>query len=85
MNMALYIPHASTRYWVFIIRNVVLMSGLQTNSWISQYVVVPAVPAWVLVTVGTSPDMNEEFVSAFQGIICKKDLPPFTENIGYVL
>jgi hypothetical protein len=50
----------------------------------SQYVVVPAGPAWVLATVGTSSDVNEEFVSAFQGIICKKDLPPFTEKIGYV-
>jgi len=51
----------------------------------SQYIVVQAGPAWVLATVGTSPDVNEEFVSTFQGIICQKDLPPFTEKIGYVL
>jgi len=51
----------------------------------SQYVVVQAGAAWVLATVGTSPDTNEEFVSTFQGIICQKDLPPFTEKIGYVI
>ena len=34
---------------------------------------------------GPSPDMNEKFVSAFQGIICKKDLPPFTKKVGYIL
>ena len=27
---------------------------------------------------------NEEVVALFQGIICKKDLPPFTERLGYV-
>jgi hypothetical protein len=66
------------------VRNVYLPTHLQSNSWMSQYVVVPAGPGWVLATVGTSPDTNEEFVSAFQGIICKKDLPPFTQKIGYV-
>jgi len=48
----------------------------------SQYVVVPAGPTWILATIGASPDMNEEFVLAFQGIICKKDLPPFTKKVG---
>jgi len=51
----------------------------------TQYVAVPAGPAWILATAGASPEMNEEFVLAFQGIICRMDLPPFTEKIGYVV
>ena len=27
---------------------------------------------------------NEELIASFQGIICKKDLPLFTERLGYV-
>jgi len=48
----------------------------------AQYVAVPSGAAWVLATVGSPEDGNEEFVSSFQGIICKMDLPPFTEKIG---
>lgn len=28
---------------------------------------------------------SEELVVSFQGILCKKDLPPFTEKFGYVI
>ena len=48
----------------------------------AQYVAVPSGAAWVLATVGSPEDGNEEFVSSFQGIICKMDFPPFTEKIG---
>ena len=59
-----------------------LSHSLQHASWMSQYVVAPSGAAWVMATVGSPQDGNEEFVSSFQGIICKMDLPPFTEKIG---
>ena len=57
---------------------------LQPISWMSRYVAVTAGPAWVLASIGQSPEMPEtpeEVVSTFQGIVCKMDLPPFTEKI----
>ncbi|KIM38065.1 hypothetical protein M413DRAFT_76431 [Hebeloma cylindrosporum] len=45
----------------------------------SNYVAVKAGSAWILATNG---DAQEEFVTSFQGIISKMNLPPFTEKIS---
>jgi len=63
-------------------------SGIQVSRIVSitaSYEVIRAKNVWRLVhkvTEGGTP--NEELVVSFQGIICKKDLPPFTERLGYV-
>jgi hypothetical protein len=35
---------------------------------------------WRLIRKDDDEDMPEEVVASFQGILCKKDLPPFTEK-----
>ena len=47
------------------------------------YEVIQTEHIWRLVHKATEAETpNEELVVLFQGIICKEDLPPFTEDLG---
>jgi len=63
-------------------------SGIQLSRIVSvtaSYEVIKTKNVWRLVhRVTEAGTPNEEVVVSFQGIICKKDLPPFTEKLGYV-
>ena len=63
-------------------------SGIQISriaSVTAPYEVIQTENVWRLVHRATGAEMpNEELVALFQGIICKRDLPPFTERLGYV-
>ena len=63
-------------------------SGVQISHIVSVtalYEVIQTENVWRLVHRATEAETpNEELVASFQGIICKKDLPPFTERLGYV-
>ena len=63
-------------------------SGIQMSriaSVTASYEVIKTKHQWRLVHRATEPEMfKEEVVALFQGIICKRDLPPFTERLGYV-
>lgn len=63
-------------------------SGIQIScitSVTAPYELVQTKNVWRLVHRATGTEtFNEEFVASFQGIICKKDLPPFTDRLGYV-
>ena len=49
------------------------------------YEVIQTEHIWRLVHEATEAETpNKELVALFQGIICKEDLPPFTERLGYV-
>ena len=49
------------------------------------YEVIKTEHVWRLVHRATGAETpNKEVVALFQGIICKKDLPPFMERLGYV-
>ena len=63
-------------------------SGIQISRIASvtiPYEVIKTEHVWRLVHKTTEAETSkEEVVALFQGIICKKDLPPFTERLGYV-
>jgi hypothetical protein len=65
-------------------------SGIQISriaSVAAAYEVIQTENVWRLVhrTLATEAEtFSEELVVSFQGIIYKKDLPPFTERLGYV-
>ena len=63
-------------------------SGIQISCMTSvtaPYEVIKTEHVWRLVHRATGAETpNEEVVGLFQGIICKKDLPPFMERLGYV-
>ena len=63
-------------------------SGIQVSriaSVASLYEVIQTEKVWRLVHRVTDEEtFSEEVVVFFQGIICKKNLPPFTERLGYV-
>jgi hypothetical protein len=63
-------------------------SGIQLSciaSVTAPYEVIQTEHVWRLVHRATEAETpNEELVALFQGIICKKDLPPVTERLGYV-
>ena len=63
-------------------------SGIQISriaSVTAPYEVIQTENVWRLVHRATGEETpNEELVALFQGVICKKDLPPFTERLGYV-
>jgi hypothetical protein len=40
---------------------------------------------WVLASIEEQGNSYEEFVSTFHGVICKMELPPFTEKIKLVV
>ena len=63
-------------------------SGIQISriaSVTAPYEVIQTGNVWRLVHRVTKTETpNEELIALFQGIICKKDLPPFMERLGYV-
>lgn len=49
------------------------------------YEIIQTENVWRLVHKATEEEeFSEELVVSFQGIICRKNLPPFTEKLGYV-
>jgi hypothetical protein len=65
-------------------------SGIQISriaSVTALYEAIQTERVWRLVHKATAEEeetFSEELVVLFQGIICKKNLPPFTEKLGYV-
>lgn len=63
-------------------------SGIQISriaSITAPYEIIQTKNVWRLVHKATEAEtFNEELVVLFQGIICKENLPPFTEKLGYV-
>jgi hypothetical protein len=63
-------------------------SGVQLSgiaSVTASYEVIQTGNVWRLVHKVTEAEtFKEEVVALIQGIICKRDLPPFTERLGYV-
>lgn len=63
-------------------------SGIQVSCIVSVaalYEVIQTGKVWRLVHRVTDEEtFSEEAVISFQGIICRKNLPPFTERLGYV-
>jgi len=61
------------------------LSRFASESITALYEVVQTGKVWRLVHKATEEEMfSEELVVLFQGIICKKNLPPYTERLGYV-
>ena len=57
----------------------------ESESVTALYEVIQTKNVWRLVHRATEVEtFKKELVALFQGIICKKDLPPFTERLGYV-
>lgn len=59
-------------------------------TWMDEYEAIKEGAVWRLVHTQSSPGgstgenatSTQEVVASLQGIICKKDLPPFVEKIG---